>query len=85
MADQTITELTAIAAVAGEDVIVIVDDPAGSPATRKATITQLQTFLAAGLQSTQQFTASSTWARPAGINSILVFGIRERKEIVYKN
>lgn len=46
MADIKISALGAIAAVAGEDVIAIIDDPSGTPASRKATITQIATFLA---------------------------------------
>jgi len=45
MADSKITALTAISAVAGEDLVAIVDDPSGTPASKKATITQLVTFL----------------------------------------
>lgn len=45
MADTKITGLTGIASVAAEDLIAIIDDPSGTPASRKATITQLATFL----------------------------------------
>ena len=45
MADIKISALGAIAAVAGEDVIAIIDDPSGTPASRKATINQLLTFI----------------------------------------
>lgn len=41
MADSKITALPAIASVAGEDLLVIVDDPAGTPATTKGTVTQV--------------------------------------------
>jgi len=55
MADVKISALGAISAVAGEDLVAIVDDPSGTPASRKATITQLATFInASGI------TASST-------------------------
>ena len=46
MADVKISALGAIAAVAGEDLVAIIDDPSGTPASRKATITQIATFLA---------------------------------------
>jgi hypothetical protein len=46
MADVKISALGAIASVAGEDLVAIVDDPSGTPASRKATITQIATFLA---------------------------------------
>jgi len=45
MADTKITDLSAIAAVAGEDLVAIVDDPSVSPASKKATVTQIATFL----------------------------------------
>jgi hypothetical protein len=45
MADVKISALGAIASVAGEDLIAIIDDPSGTPASRKATITQLAAFL----------------------------------------
>jgi len=45
MADVKISALSAIASVAGEDLIAIIDDPSGTPASRKATITQLAAFL----------------------------------------
>jgi hypothetical protein len=55
MADVKISALGSISAVAGEDLVAIVDDPSGTPASRKATITQLATFInASGI------TASST-------------------------
>ena len=45
MADVKISALGAIASVAGEDLIAIVDDPSGTPASRKATMTQVLTFI----------------------------------------
>ena len=45
MADVKISALGAISAVAGEDLLAIVDDPSGTPASRKATMTQVLTFI----------------------------------------
>jgi hypothetical protein len=45
MADEKLTELDAIASVAAEDLLYVVDDPSGTPAPTKATVTQLSTFL----------------------------------------
>lgn len=45
MVDIKVTDLTAISAVAAEDLLAIIDDPSGTPLSRKATITQLVTFL----------------------------------------
>jgi hypothetical protein len=57
MADSKISELTAIDAVVSGDLLAVVDDPAGTPATKKATVGQLQDFIegAANL-----FTAAQT-------------------------
>lgn len=41
-----ISALTASAGVAAEDLIAVVDDPSGTPATQKATVTQLKVRLA---------------------------------------
>jgi hypothetical protein len=53
MADIKISALGAIASVAGEDLVAIVDDPSGTPASRKATIDQIKTYIGG-------ITASST-------------------------
>lgn len=45
MADVKISALSAISAVAAEDLFAIIDDPSGTPASKKSTITQLATFL----------------------------------------
>ena len=45
MADVKISNLGAISAVAGEDLVAIVDDPSGTPASRKATIDQIKTYI----------------------------------------
>jgi hypothetical protein len=45
MPDKKISQLDAIASVAGEDLFALVNDPAGTPATQKGTITQLAAFL----------------------------------------
>jgi hypothetical protein len=47
MADSKLTALDAISAVAAEDLLYTVDDPSGTPAEKKATVSQLSTFLAA--------------------------------------
>lgn len=60
MANQAITDLTAIAALALEDLFEVVDDPSGTPASRKATLEQVRTLLAALPSNTQ--TASYTLA-----------------------
>ena len=60
MADSKITALTAISAVAGEDLVAIVDDPSGTPASKKATVTQLVTFLDSVAQTLSNKTISQS-------------------------
>lgn len=60
MANLKISDLTAIATLALEDVVEVVDDPSGTPASRKATLEQLRTLLAAIPVNTQ--TANYTLA-----------------------
>jgi len=45
MADIKISALSAIGAIAAEDLIAIIDDPSGTPASRKATFTQVLAFI----------------------------------------
>jgi hypothetical protein len=52
VADTKITGLTAIAAIASGDLVPVVDDPAGTPVTKKATVDQLQTFIAPAASDT---------------------------------
>jgi len=47
MANTKISALTAIVSVADEDLLAVVDDPSGTPATTKATVTQLKTQILA--------------------------------------
>jgi len=60
MVDSKITALTAISAVAGEDLVAIVDDPSGTPASKKATVTQLVTFLDSVAQTLSNKTISQS-------------------------
>ena len=45
MVDVKISALSTISAVAAEDLIAIIDDPSGTPASRKATFTQILAFI----------------------------------------
>ena len=46
MADQKISDLTAAGAATADDLVVIVDDPSGTPVTKKLTIAELATAVA---------------------------------------
>jgi len=75
MADAKISALTAIDAVAAADLFAIVDDPAGTPVTKKATASQIkdyilglantwtaaQTISVNGAVSAPGFTGTGTW------------------------
>lgn len=53
MVDVKISALGAITTVAGEDLVAIIDDPSGTPVSKKATIDQIKTYVGG-------ITASST-------------------------
>lgn len=53
MADTKLTGLTTISAVAAEDLIYVVDDPSGTPASTKATVTQLSAAVETALAGQQ--------------------------------
>lgn len=46
MADTKISALDAIASIVAADLLAVVDDPSGTPATKKATFTQVAAFIA---------------------------------------
>ena len=41
MADKKVTELTAITSVSGDDLLLVVNDPSGTPESRKVTVSNL--------------------------------------------
>jgi len=58
MADAKISALTALDAFATGDLLPMVDDPAGTPVTKKATIDQVATFVGAQIISDTAYAAS---------------------------
>jgi hypothetical protein len=60
MADVKISALSAIASVAGEDLVAIIDDPSGTPASRKATMTQILTYIDANITALQNLVEDTT-------------------------
>jgi hypothetical protein len=59
MADSKISALSAVATLAGEDLIAIVDDPSGTPVSKKATISQISQVTLPGV-TTAMGAASAT-------------------------
>lgn len=62
MADTKISALTELTTIAGDDLLVIVDDPGGSPVTKKATVNSLQSAIVTGSSQiiTQNFITEQT-------------------------
>src|SRR5574343_1116983 len=60
MANETITALTELTAVDVADMIPIVDDPAGTPVTKKAKVSEIVRALEAWLMLTADYTLTST-------------------------
>jgi len=54
MADAKISQLEALTSVSPSDLLVVVDDPEGTPATRKATVANV-------LKAAGGFTGTITW------------------------
>lgn len=70
MADKKITELTALgAAPAGTDIIPMVDDPGGTPVTKKVTVANLLAAQTAGNLSDYNFDGNSIFGYDASINA----------------
>jgi len=55
-----VTELTALTAPAGEDLLLIVDDPSGTPTTKKVTVSNLFGNVAANVVIYNNTPANST-------------------------
>lgn len=70
MADVKISALGAITSVAGEDLVAIVDDPSGTPASRKATIDQIKTYIGGITASSTDTLTNKTFDADGTGNSI---------------
>jgi len=69
MADKKITELTALGAAPDTaDILAIVDDPGGSPVTKKVTVANLLAAQTAGNLSDYNFDGNSIFGFDASIN-----------------
>jgi hypothetical protein len=66
MADTKLTDLSATAGIAAEDLLYVVDDPGGTPAEKKATVSQVSDFLATQVKTlTNKTLTAPTLTTPA--------------------
>jgi len=76
MADEKITQLAALTTPATEDLLAIVDDPAGTPETKKITILNLlKLFLSSVTMQVLAGGASGTYTPTSGAKKILVIAV----------
>lgn len=59
MVDQKISQLNALTTPAGEDLIAIVDDPSGSPETKRITFSNLSKLVVEGTAKTSNYTLTA--------------------------
>jgi hypothetical protein len=79
MVDVKISALGAIGTVAGEDLVAIIDDPSGTPVSKKATIDQIKTYIGGmTASSTATFTNKTFDAEGTG-NSISNIDVADLK------
>src|SRR3990172_7649367 len=71
MAESTIWDLTELTTPATEDLFYIVDDPGGSPLSRKITIANLLKLFVSNV-TLSVLTGSGTYSPPAGAKTLLI-------------
>ena len=64
MADKKVTALDALTTVAADDFLLIVDDPSGTPTSKKVTAANLATYTSTGLATTTAVNLKSDLASP---------------------
>ena len=72
MADSKITALTALTTPATEDLLAIVDDPSGTPITKKVTIANLLTLFLSNVVVQVLTSASGTYTPTTGMKKVLL-------------
>ena len=72
MSDKKITQLSALTSVDGNDVVAIVDDPAGTPVTKKVTAANLATFVAGTSDITTPLAAKAPLASPTFTGTVVL-------------
>lgn len=68
MADTKITDLTAIASLSGSDPFAVVDDPSGTPVTKKASISQVSTYV--GTENLSNLASTPTSRTNLGLGTL---------------
>jgi hypothetical protein len=75
MADQKITALTALTTPATEDLLPIVDDPSGTPITKKATIADILKLFVSNVVVQTLTSASGTYTPTALMKKVLMIAV----------
>jgi hypothetical protein len=75
MANQKITALTALTTPATEDLLAIVDDPAGTPITKKISLANLLTLFVSNVTVQILTSASATYTPTTGMKKALVIAV----------
>lgn len=75
MADEKTTQLAALTTPAIEDLLAIVDDPGGSPVTKKITLANLLTLFLSNVVVQTLTSASGTYTPTAGMKKCLMIAV----------
>ena len=70
MADSKVTALTELTAVESTDLLYVIDDPAGTPAGKKATVANAVRALGNGLAGPRMFIRDAAYYWPSGWGSM---------------
>ena len=78
MADKKVSELTAVTSVSGDDLLLVVDDPSGTPTSNKITVSNFF----AGVSVISTFNANTTFNADLVVESTNVLdGINDRMQV----
>lgn len=75
MADQKITQLTALTTPSTDDLLAIVDDPSGTPITKKITLLNLLTLFLSNVTVQVLTSSSGTYTPTTGMKKCLVIAV----------
>lgn len=75
MADQKITALTALTTPTTDDLLAIVDDPSGTPITKKITLANLLTLFVSNVVVQVLSSASGTYTPTAAMKKVLMIAV----------